>query len=154
MKTMPTKTTFNSVLVPTDFSENAWRAFEHAITLVSGEDSTVVVVHVIDQAFVDQIVEMGVGEHKQVLESLRASASEKLKRYGDASTDSLNVDTIVCTGQPFFEIIQKADDFAVDAVVMSKLGQRSEADSLLFGSTAEKVTRGIKKPVVILPSEG
>ena len=149
---MVNKIPFNSLLVPTDFSENAWSAFQHARLLVDDVESEIVVVHAIDPAIVDQIVRLGVGERDEVVKSMRALALENLKRYAEVSASSTKVDTLVCEGEPFFEIIRKADDFAVDAIVMSKLGQREPAKTLLFGSTAEKVIRGSNKPVIVLPA--
>ena len=150
---MINKVPFNSLLVPTDFSENSWSAFQHARLLVDGDESEIVVVHVIDSAFVNQLAQLGMGEHDELLAVIREKAKTKLQRYSENSDETTNVDTLVCEGVPFLEIIKKADDFAVDAIVMSKLGERSQADTLLFGSTAEKVTRGSKKPVIVLPSE-
>ena len=150
---MTKKVPFNSLLVPTDFSDNAWAAFQHSRDLVDGDESEIVVVHAIDPMIVDQFVQMGVGEHDEVLDKLRQKALERLKPYAEFSDQSIQVDTLVCEGDPFMEIIRKADDFAVDAIVMSKLGQRNPAKSLLFGSTAEKVIRGSKKPVIVLPTQ-
>jgi nucleotide-binding universal stress UspA family protein len=82
---------------------------------------------------------------------MRTNALERLKRYSDCSDESTKIDTLVCEGEPFFEIALKAEEFAVDAIVMSKLGQRSRPKSLLFGSTAEKVIRGTTKPVIVFP---
>ena len=147
---MTNKVPFNSLLVPTDFTENAWSAFQHARLLVDGDESEIVVVHVIDSGFVTHLEQLGMGEHDELLAVFRKKANEKLKRYSEVSDESTNVDTLVCEGIPFLEIIKKADDFAVDAIVMSKLGERSQADTLLFGSTAEKVTRGSRKPVIVL----
>lgn len=150
---MANKTPFNSLLVPTDFSENAWSAFQHARLLVDGEESEIVVVHAIDPSIIEQIVQLGLGTHDEILQAMRANANERLKRYSASSSVATNVDTLVCEGEPFFEIILKADDFAVDAIVMSKLGQRDQPRVLLFGSTAERVIRGSKKPVIVLPCE-
>jgi nucleotide-binding universal stress UspA family protein len=149
---MTNKVPFNSLLVPTDFSENSWSAFQHARLLVDGDESEIIVVHVIDSAFIDQVAKLGMGDHDELLGMMRDKAKAKLQSYADNSDDKTNIDTLVCEGVPFLEIIKKADDFAVDAIVMSKLGERSQADTLLFGSTAEKVTRGSKKPVIVLPS--
>jgi len=149
---MVNKVPFNSLLVPTDFSDNAWSAFQHARLLVDGDESEIVVVHVIDKTLVDQVVQLGVGDHDEVLESIRKNALMRMEQYSEASDDSTNVDVLVCEGEPFFEIIRKAEDFAVDAIVMNKLGQRNQPRSLLFGSTAEKVIRGSSKPVIVLPS--
>ena len=66
--------------------------------------------------------------------------------------DRAEIDTIVCEGTPFVEILRIAEDFAVDAIVIGKVGTRGTAEKLLFGSTAEKVVRGSRLPVVMLPS--
>jgi nucleotide-binding universal stress UspA family protein len=147
MRKMP----FNSLLVPTDFSENAWIAFQQALALVDGDESEIVVMHAIDPAIVNGIVQLGLGDHDPIVESMKADALERLKQYSATSDKSTNVDTLVCEGEPFLEIVRKAQDFAVDAIVMSKIGQRNQPKSLLFGSTAEKVIRGSNKPVIVLP---
>ena len=149
---MVNKVPFNCLLVPTDFSDNAWSAFQHARILVDGDESEIVVMHAIDPAVVDQVVQLGVGDHDEVLESIRKNALTRLEKYAEASDDATHIDTLVCEGEPFFEIIRKSEDFAVDAIVMSKVGQRNRPKSLLFGSTAEKVIRGSTKPVIVLPS--
>ena len=149
---MTNKVPFNCLLVPTDFSENAWGAFQHARILVDGDESEIVVMHVIDQSLVDQVSQLGVGDRDEIVESIRKSALTRLEKYAEESDDSTNIDTLVCEGEPFFEIIRKSEDFAVDAIVMNKVGQRNQPKSLLFGSTAEKVIRGSTKPVIVLPS--
>ena len=143
--------TFNSLLVPVDFSANAWNAFQHALRLVDHDESEIVVMHAIDPGLIDQIVELGLGDRETIAESLRQSALAQLGEYGQSLAESTNIDTLVCEGEPFLEIIRKADDFAVDAIVMSKLGSRNQPQTLFFGSTAEKVIRGSKKPVIVLP---
>ncbi len=149
----PGRITFNSLLVPTDFSENAWYAFEYASRLVDGDDSEIMVMHAIDPDLVNQLVELGTGDHEEVYESLKKNALARLERYTEAADDggTVRVDTLVCEGEPFFEITRKAEEFAVDAIVMSKFGTRNLPESLLFGSTAEKVLRGCGKPVIVLP---
>ena len=145
------KELFNSLLVPTDFTDNSWSAFEHALRLIGGDEAEIVVVHVIDTAFIRQVEQLGMGGYDEINSLIRDKANESLIRYSESSRDNVNVDTLVCEGAPFVEIIRKAGDFAVDAIVMSKLGQRGQADTLLFGSTAEKVARGSKIPVIVLP---
>lgn len=148
---MNSAVTFNSLLVPTDFSDNAWVAFEYACALVDGDESEIMVVHAIDPTLVDQLVEIGAGDHDAVYGSVKKNALARLERYAELSSETVNVDTLVCEGEPFFEITRKAEEFAVDAIVMSKMGTRNRPESLLFGSTAEKVLRGCRKPVIVLP---
>ena len=142
---------FNCLLVPTDFSPNSWTAFQYALGLVDRNDSEIVVVHAIDVDLVNQIVQFGFGDHNSVLDQIKRNARSQLQAYSDVSDETTRIDTLVCEGEPFFEIIQKSDNFAVDAIVMSKFGQSRQPKSLLFGSTAEKVIRGSKKPVIVLP---
>lgn len=149
---MNTKVPFNSLLVPTDFSDNSWAAFQHARKLINEEDAEIVVMHAIDPTIINQVIELGVGEHDEILKSMRKNALERMKQYSELSDTQANVDALVCEGDPCFEIIRKAEDFAVDAIVMSKHGQRDQSQTLLFGSTAEKVIRGSKKPVIVLPN--
>jgi nucleotide-binding universal stress UspA family protein len=74
-------------------------------------------------------------------------------RSSKASTPAeIAVDTLISEGLPFLEILRKADDFAVDAIVLGKIGTRGPVEKLLFGSTAEKVLRGSRRPVIVLPT--
>lgn len=148
---MNNRVPFNSLLVPTDFSENSWSAFQQARMMVDGDESEIIVVYAIDPAIIEQIVQLGLGEHDEILASMKKNALDRMGEYGNSSDESINIDVLVCEGEPFLEIIRKAEDFAVDAIVMSKGGQRSHPKSLLFGSTAEKVIRGSSCPVVVLP---
>ena len=150
---MTIRVPFNCLLVPTDFSENAWSAFQAARQLIDGDEPEIVVMHAIDPAIVNHVSQLGVGDHDEILKCMKEYALGRMKKYSETSNDSLKVDTLVCEGEPFIEIVRKAEDFAVDAIVMSKLGERNHANSLLFGSTAEKVIRGSKKPVIVLPNE-
>ncbi len=142
---------FNTTLVPIDFSENSQAAFAQAIGLVSGENPVLILLHVIDSSLPDLAESHGLGTHKDVVACMRERAETELQKYVDACPDGIEADPIISEGRPFIEILQKADDFAVDAIVMSKIGRRGKVEELLFGSTAEKVLRGSTKPVLVLP---
>ena len=145
-------TQFNSILVPVDFSPASMAAVEWALNLVSGDDPTVMLVHVIDTSLVNTMMEHGFGTQEEVTRRLRQDAEQKLDDMKEGTSKSPKIITLICEGVPFVEIIQKANDFAVDAVVMSKIGQRRQFETLLFGSTAEKVARGCRQPIIVLPS--
>ena len=67
--------------------------------------------------------------------------------------DGIEITRLVCVGTPFLEIIRKATDFAVDAIVMGRAGAGRQVGHLLFGSTAEHVIRGSTQPVIVLPNK-
>lgn len=146
------KVDFNSLLVPVDFSENSKAAFAQAIGLVSGDSPVIILLHVVDSALPEFAEAHDLGSHTEVAHRMRERAQTKMQEYVDACPDEIEVDPIISEGRPFLEVLQKADDFAVDAIVMSKIGHRGKVEELLFGSTAEKVLRGSKKPVLVLPA--
>lgn len=149
---MVRKVDFNTLLVPVDFSDNSRRALEQAIGLVSGDNPVVILLHVIDPSLPEFAEVHGLGSSKEVAHRMRERAETELEEYSNACPDEIEVDSLVSEGRPFLEILQKADDFAVDAIVMSKVGRRGKVEELLFGSTAEKVLRGSTKPVLVLPT--
>ena len=66
------------------------------------------------------------------------------------SAASVEIVRMVTEGTPFYEIARHADELAVDAVVIAKTGQRDAREGLFFGSTAEKVVRACREPVIVL----
>jgi nucleotide-binding universal stress UspA family protein len=143
---------FNTLLVPVDFSENSKAAFAQAVGLISGENPVQILLHVIDSALPEFAEAHDLGTREEIAHRMRTRAEELLEECADASPNEIEVDSLNSEGRPFLEILQKADDFAVDAIVMSKIGRRGKVEELLFGSTAEKVLRGSTKPVLVLPS--
>ncbi len=102
--------------------------------------------HVLDEHLIDTIAAHQFGTRDEVARRLRAEADSRMKELKLLATENVEIDTIVTEGLPFLEIIRKADDFAVDAIVMGKVGARGHVEKLLFGLTAEKVLRGAGAP--------
>jgi nucleotide-binding universal stress UspA family protein len=144
---------FDSLLVPVDFSPASEAALMRALSLATPGKSMVIVLHVIEPTLIDFAVDHGWGSHEEVTAQMRKRAEEKLAEYGDRNTKEVEVVTLVSEGTPFLEILRKARDFAVDAIVIGKIGARGKIEKLLFGSTAEKVLRGSVYPVIVFPQD-
>lgn len=142
---------FNSLLVPTDFSQASEAAVERAMSLASGEKPVLILLHVIDPSLVEFAAGHGWGSADEVIADMRQRAQEEMVNYEQRAQDGIEIDVIISEGVPFLEILRKAEDFAVDAIVIGKIGTRGAIEKLLFGSTAEKVLRGSRKPVIVLP---
>ncbi len=140
---------FNCLLVPTDFSDASREAFDWACDSIGGSDASIVVLHVLDESLIEAILDHGLGNRDHVVAQMRRQADEQLTEYKQAAGE-VAIDIVIGTGLPFLEIVRKSDDFAVDAIVMSKVGKRGSLETLLFGSTAEKVLRGSRKPVIVI----
>ncbi len=144
---------FNSLLVPVDFSPASNVAFRRAMNLASGENPNLILMHVIDPSLVNFAVDHGWGSMVEVTTQMRRRAEQELEAYRLGAKAGIQVDVIVSEGVPFLEILRKSEDFAVDAIVIGKVGTRGAIERLLFGSTAEKLLRGSRRPVIVLPNE-
>ncbi len=146
----------NTLLVPVDFSPTSRAAFDRALQFVNGEKPVIILLHVLDPTLADFADAHGFGSKDNVLDEMRRVAEETLDEYRQEARQAkpeVEIETIICEGLPFMEIVKKANDLQVHAIVMGKLGSRGTAESLLFGSTAERVIRGAARPVIVLPSE-
>lgn len=144
---------FNSLLVPVDFSPASEAAFNHAVNLASGEKPVLILLHAIDPSLVDFAVGHGWGSRAEVTAQIRRRAEEQLDAFRQRAKEGIEVETAISEGVPFLEILAKSEDFLVDAIVIGKVGARGSLEKLLFGSTAERVLRGSRRPVIVLPIE-
>ena len=149
---MATALGFNSLLVPHDFSEPAQRVLIWAQRLVDGDEPSIILMHVIDEELVAMMVANGFGNRDDIVTKLRAQAEKQLDECLADDFGQIEVKRIACVGVPFLEIVRKAKDFAVDAIVMGRAGAGQQVGHLLFGSTAEHVLRGSTRPVIVLPN--
>lgn len=148
---MGTPVEFNTLLVPVDFSPASEAAFEFALRLATGEGAVVILLHVIDPTLVEFAAAHEFASAETAIRKMRRRAELELASLKERSRPEVEVDLIVSEGSPFLEILRKADDFVVDAIVLGKVGTRGAIEKLLFGSTAEKVLRGCQRPVLTLP---
>jgi nucleotide-binding universal stress UspA family protein len=142
---------FNTLLVPVDFSPASQAAFDRALRVASGDSAVVILLHVIDPSLAEFAAAHGFGSHEEIVERMRKRAGHELQIMKDRAGSIVEIDPIVSEGPPFLEILRKAEDFVVDAIVLGKVGTRGAIEKLLFGTTAEKVLRGSQRPVLILP---
>lgn len=139
----------NEVLVPVDFSIASRETFARALAMVDGESPAVILLHVIDPVLVEAISSVTGEPAAAVVGRLRARAEDEMAAMADSAA-SVEIVRMVTEGTPFYEIARHADELAVDAVVIAKTGQRDARDGLFFGSTAEKVVRACREPVIVL----
>jgi nucleotide-binding universal stress UspA family protein len=150
---MVTPFELNALLVPLDFSPFSEAVFDQAVQLLMGEKRLVFALHVVDPSLAEFAAVHGLGSRDEVLKLMRARAQGELARFQSRAPKGVDVQVILSEGVPFIEIIRKAADFQVGAVVMGKHGAHGTIEKLLFGSTAERVLRGSTRPVIVIPAE-
>ena len=66
-------------------------------------------------------------------------------------TAEVELEKMIVVGLPFVEILKIARDLDLPMIVMGVRGRSIPAEELLFGSTAERVLRGSRVPVLCVP---
>ncbi|MFB6197358.1 MAG: universal stress protein [Halobacteriaceae archaeon] len=139
---------YDTILIPTDGSEQAGNAVEEGIRLASELGATVHALHVVDE-FEAKIVPI-TGEQDEK----RTEYIEHGERITDevaqvASEAGVECVTSVQTGVTHKKIHQYVDENDIDLVVIGSRGLGS-VEEMLLGSTADKVIRLVDKPVTVV----
>lgn len=142
---------YSHILFPTDGSECADAALDHAIDHAKRHDATLQALYVADVREVGHAapaVSPG-----RVRDALYESGQEVLERVANTAQDAgVDVQTTVTEGTPESEILEFAGRDDVDLVVMGTHG-RSGLDRYLIGSVAERVVRSSPVPVLTVRHE-
>jgi len=139
------------ILVPVDFSPCSLNALRVALGMAN-PDGDITLLHVIDEHFIEDAVAASLGTSEDIRERLRQQAESNF----DAMLEGLDVGKIdlekmIVVGQPFVEILKITRDLDLPMIVMGVRGRSTPPEELLFGSTAEKVLRGSRVPVLCVP---
>jgi nucleotide-binding universal stress UspA family protein len=140
------------ILVPIDFSPGSLRALDYALSLVD-PGGEVYLMHVIDADFLARVSEEGFCDAETAKTQLQRKAEEQLQQIARKfSFLNVHLESMVVVGKPFAEILRIAIDLHFKLIVMGIRGRHQGGiEEILFGSTAEKVLRAARIPVVCVP---
>jgi len=140
--------TVKSLLVPTDFSDNAAQALGLAKEIARGSQATLHLLHVVEPVVYPadwSYAQVGFADIEQELfdnaEREMATLSEALKGEG------FKVEVAVRRGRASDEICNYATEHGISIVSIGTHG-RSGLEHFLFGSTTERVLRKAPCPVL------
>ncbi|MFC1859487.1 universal stress protein [Thermodesulfobacteriota bacterium] len=143
-----------TVLVAVDFSPYSSEALKRAKSIMGQKPNRIIVLHVIDQNFIEKCINNRIGTEKHIKKTLFTQAKIRLKEFLRAEgMEGEPVKELVCAGIPFLEINKKAVETGADLVVMGNRGNSGDMQTIFFGSTTERVLRFIKRPVLCVPIE-
>ena len=140
------------ILYPTDFSEHSPRCIDYILHIRECGVEEVIVLHVMDKRVIvyGSIMSDSTLDEESLIQNCTKTVKDKLaeivKPFQDAG---LKCRTLIRLGEPFSEIIKAAEDVDASLVVLGHRGH-SLAEELLLGSTAEKVARKCKRPVLLV----
>ena len=137
-------------LVPVDFSDFSVNAVRVAVAIAT-PDGDLTLLHVIDEHFVNEAVAAGLGTSDEITARMKERAEADFSMLMEGlEADGVDIERMVVIGTPFVEILKIARDLDLPMIVMGMRG-RTVSPELLFGSTAEKVLRGSRVPVLCVP---
>jgi len=141
----------SDILVPVDFSPCSINALRVAMGIVA-PDGDITLLHVIDEHFVNDSVAAALGTLEEITARLRERAeTEFTNALAGLERGEVNIEQMIVIGTPFVEILKIARDLDLPMIVMGMRGRSSPPAEILFGSTAEKVLRGTRVPVLCVP---
>ena len=147
--TQETDKLFNRILVPVDGSKFCLQAVKLAIRLASHCESSLLLLHVLDTAVVEQLQRFSDKSHEEVRAEMEKSARGFLKDMTlEVSEWDIRVDILLREGVPHEVILKEADNWGADLIVMGKLGKRG-VSRILLGSVAERVIEFTRLPVML-----
>jgi len=139
---------FDKILLAMDFSDSSLNACEHALMLAEKFGSKLIILHVINEPvdlrgfYVPHI------SFERLEHEIEDGARKMMDKFIENSLKGFSgFEACLVSGIPYDEILKKAAEENVGLIVLGTHG-RTGIDHLLFGSTAERVVRSAKCPVL------
>ncbi len=143
---------FQTILVPTDFSDCAAAATGAAGTLAAKFGAKIVLAHVAEPAFnyaryglPQEVIDARLQEDRDAIDERFATAKQQFPQ-------GVEVETAVFQGNAADEICAAATDRKIDLIVMSTHGHTG-LRHFMVGSTTERVVRQAPCPVLTVRAE-
>lgn len=138
---------FKTILCPTDFSEESYRAIEYGLRFAKAADGTIVLAHVIHvpsgELYQPDGHVLSFNEAKQrAMNQLEELLQNRLQSYPKC-------ELLVDIGDPHEVLIGLAAQRKVDLIVIATHG-RSALGHLVMGSVAEKIIRHAPCPLFVV----
>lgn len=139
---------FEKILFANDFSENSEHAFDFAYTLARNFNAKLIIIHVINEPVDLRGFYVPHVSFEKLEKEIEEGAEKMMDKFCRTRMhDFANYETSIVAGIPYEEILRKAEEEGASLIVLGTQG-RSGIDHFLFGSTAERVVRKAKCPVM------
>lgn len=141
-----------SILVPTDFSAGAERAFDRALRLPLAPKAKVTLLHVLPKDIPGKLRKEAIADAERSLEKHLAHARTLAVERGLLPSQFIGD---VVEGEPAEQVMKRANSAEADVICIGRHGKRGVID-LIVGSTATRVMRQTDHPVLLvqLPAQG
>ncbi len=144
------------ILLPIDNSDPAERAGEYAVSAAGLDETDIIVLNVIDTYYLNSLPQSDLREKldKEFREEGKEAVDNFRKKIEDekcaGNCKNINLTTMIEEGKPEDVILKIADEEKVDQIIMGK-SSKDRIERFFVGSTTERVVRGAKVPVTVVP---
>ena len=139
---------YETVLLPTDGSDGATAALDHAVGAAEAYGAALHVVSVVDRRVV---LAADPDEKESVRADLTDEATEAVERLaGRAREAGVETTTATPEGVPHREICAYADRTGADLLVIGTHGRTGRERRLNLGSTTERVVTDADRPLLVV----
>ena len=138
---------YKKILVPTDGSDFAVKAQNHALFLAKACDAEIIAVSVTENNFINGL--HFEDEIYQLNQILNERSEENLNEFDKLNKDDLKITHVIREGSPARTILEVAKEENVDLIVMGSSG-KSGFDRFIMGSVADKVVNSAKCAVLVV----
>jgi len=140
---------YHRILVPVENSSYDERILDHVRQLARFCGASIVLIHVADGWAARNIQHLNLRES----EEMRADRDYIERLAATLSSEGLDAEALLATGDPSAEIAAAAEREKCDLIAMSTHGHRFIAD-LIYGSVASAVRHMTNVPVLLLRAAG
>ncbi|HTS00592.1 MAG TPA: universal stress protein [Bacteroidota bacterium] len=143
----------SSILVPIDFSIHSKNALKYAVPIAEKFKASLHLVYVVEPTIYPADLGFGQVVLPGVEDELREKGGEELEALMEKEIGGRVKSTCsVRTGNPHQEILREAEELGVAMIVVATHGH-SGVEHMLFGSTADRIVRNAKCPVLTVRPE-
>lgn len=138
-----------TILFPTDFTEDAAKAYTYALKVAARTGAKLHLLHVIEEPFdfatrveetVDALIEEAEAHFEQLIEEARQ----------DEEFEHIHIEPRIIRGKPYGVINQTAEEIEADLLIMGTKGE-SSLKRILYGNVTSDVILDTQIPVMTIP---
>lgn len=139
----------SSILFPTDFSTPAAKALDYAVGLARDFGARIVLLHVVQPTAYPLRNLASVSGFPNLHDEIRKGVTRELDALRKTIAERIEVEVEMREGVPHDQILAAAEQHGCDLIVLATHGHTG-LKHVLLGSTAERVVRLSKRPVLTL----
>jgi nucleotide-binding universal stress UspA family protein len=143
---------FETILVPIDFSDCSRQGLAYAKSLAKRFGSKLVLLHAVALQYYITNDEYGRYDLPLLLQQTEDAAREQMRDVvRKENWDGIKVEAAIQIGHAGEQVCARAEEFGADAIVTSTHGTTG-LKHVLLGSTAEYIVRHAQRPVFVIPT--